>query len=85
MKPVTVYTTPFCGYCLAAKRLLAGKGIAFDEVDVAAEPSRRAEMMQRAQGRRTVPQVFIGGEPVGGFDEIYALDRDGRLERMLGD
>ena len=85
MKPVTIYTTPFCGYCLAAKRLLTGKGIAFDEVDVAAEPSRRAEMVQRAQGRRTVPQIFIGGEPVGGFDEIYALDRAGRLERMLGD
>ena len=85
MKPVTIYTTPYCGYCLAAKRLLTGKGVAFEEIDVAAEPSRRAEMVQRAEGRRTVPQVFIGGEPVGGFDEIYALDRDGRLERMLGD
>jgi glutaredoxin 3 len=83
MKPVTIYTTPFCGYCLAAKRLLTGKGIAFDEIDVAAEPLRRAEMVQRAQGRRTVPQIFIGAEPIGGFDEIYALDRAGRLDRML--
>jgi glutaredoxin 3 len=83
MKPVTIYTTPYCGYCLAAKRLLKGKGVAFDEIDVFAEPSRRAEMVQRARGRRTVPQVFIGEEPVGGFDDIYELDRAGKLDPML--
>ncbi len=85
MKSVTIYTTPFCGYCFAAKRLLTAKGIAFEEIDVSADPSRRAEMVQRAMGRRTVPQVFIGGEGVGGFDEINALDRAGKLDAMLGD
>ena len=83
MKPVTLYTTPFCGYCLAAKRLLGGKGIAFEEIDLAREPTRRAEMVQRALGRRTVPQIFIGESHVGGFDEIYALDRAGKLDPML--
>jgi glutaredoxin 3 len=83
MKSVTLYTTPFCGYCLAAKRLLGGKGVAFAEIDVAAQPSRRAEMVQRAMGRRSVPQIFIGDEHVGGFDEIYALDRAGKLDPLL--
>lgn len=85
MKPVTIYTTPSCGYCFAAKRLLRGKGIAFEEIDVSADPRRRAEMMQRASGRRTVPQIFIGGEGVGGFDDIAALDRAGKLDPMLAD
>jgi glutaredoxin 3 len=85
MKSVTVYTTPFCGYCVAVKRLLAGKGIAFTEIDLAAEPGRRAEMVQRALGRRTVPQIIIGDEPVGGFNEIHALDRAGKLDPMLAD
>jgi len=83
MKPVTLYTTPFCGYCHAAKRLLAGKGVAYVEIDVAAQPQLRAEMVQRANGRRTVPQVFIGEEHVGGFDDIAALDRAGKLDPML--
>jgi glutaredoxin 3 len=85
MKSVTIYTTPFCGYSLAAKRLLRDKGVAFEEIDVAAEPSRRAEMVQRALGRRTVPQIFVGEEHVGGFDEIYALERAGKLEPLLAD
>jgi glutaredoxin 3 len=85
MKPVTIYTTPFCGYCLAAKRLLRDKGIAFEEADIAREPARRAEMVQRAMGRRSVPQIFIGAFHVGGFDEIYALDRAGKLDPMLGE
>jgi len=80
---LTLYTTPYCGYCLAAKRLLGGKGIAFDEIDVAGAPERRAEMVQRAMGRRTVPQIFIGDTHVGGFDELYALDRAGKLDPML--
>ncbi len=85
MKPVALYTTPFCGYCLAAKRLLGGKGIAFEEIDLAREPTRRAEMVQRALGRRTVPQIFIGESHVGGFDEIYALERAGKLDLMLAE
>ena len=85
MKSVTIYTTPFCGYCFAAKRLLTAKGVAFEEIDVSADPARRGEMVQRAMGRRTVPQVFIGGEGVGGFEEIDALDRAGKLAAMLGD
>lgn len=83
MKPVTLYTTPFCGFCLAAKRLLSRKGIAFEEIDVAGVPERRIEMVQRSRGRRTVPQIFIGEEHVGGFDEVAALDRAGKLDPML--
>ena len=85
MKPVTIYTTPFCGYCLAARRVLREHGVAFDDIDLAAEPARRAEMVQRALGERTVPQIFIGDERVGGFDELYALDAAGKLAPMLVD
>ncbi len=83
MKPVTLYTTPFCGYCHAAKRLLRDKGVAFSEIDVAAEPGRRPEMIQRANGGRTTPQIFIGDLHVGGFDEMAALDRAGKLDPLL--
>lgn len=83
MQPVTIYTTPFCGYCMAAKRLLTTKGVAFAEIDVAADPSRRAEMVQRAKGGRTVPQIFVGETHVGGFDDMSALDRAGRLDPLL--
>ena len=83
MKPVLIYTTPFCGYCLAAKRLLAQKGVAYTEIDVAAEPERRAEMVQRAKGGRTVPQIFVGDAHIGGFDDMYALDRAGKLDPLL--
>jgi glutaredoxin 3 len=83
MSPVTVYTTPFCGYCLAAKRLLDQKGVAFTEIDVAGDPERRAEMVQRAMGRRTVPQVFVGERHVGGFAELRALDGAGQLDPLL--
>ena len=84
MKPVTLYTTPFCGYCLAARRLLADKGIAFEEIDVAAEPERRAEMVQRATGGRgRCRRSSSAATHVGGFDEIYALDRAGRLDPLL--
>jgi glutaredoxin 3 len=83
MPPVTIYTTPFCGYCLAAKRLLAAKGVAFDEIDVAGDASRRAEMIDRARGGRTVPQIFVGATHVGGYDEMSALDRAGRLDPLL--
>ena len=83
MVSVTLYTTPFCGYCHAAKRLLDRKGIAFTEIDVSAAPDRRAEMVQRSQGGRTVPQIFIGETHIGGFDEMNALDRAGKLDPLL--
>ena len=83
MRPVEIYTSPYCGYCLRAKRLLAQKGVAFAETDVSGDMALRAEMIQRAGGRRTVPQIFIGGTHIGGCDELYALDRAGRLDPML--
>lgn len=83
MKPVEIYTTPLCGFCHAAKSLLRRKGVAFAETDVSRDPALRAEMMQRAGGRRTVPQIFVGGTHVGGCDELYALDQAGRLDPML--
>ena len=83
MPTVEIYTTPSCGYCLAAKRLLAGKGIAYTETDVSADPALRQTMMQRANGRRTVPQIFIGDVHVGGFDDLSALDRAGGLDPLL--
>lgn len=85
MKNVELYTTPICGYCAAAKRLLAAKGVSFSEVDVMRDPSRRAEMTQRAKGRRTVPQIFIGDLHVGGFDDMNALERAGKLDAFLAD
>ncbi|MEM8787884.1 MAG: glutaredoxin 3 [Pseudomonadota bacterium] len=85
MKPVELYTTPICGYCAAAKRLLAQKGVSFSEIDVMADPGRRSEMMQRANGRHTVPQIFVGETHVGGFDDISALERAGKLDALLAD
>ncbi|MDP2085148.1 MAG: glutaredoxin 3 [Gemmobacter sp.] len=85
MKPVEIYTTPSCGYCHAAKRLLTQKGVPFAETDVSRDPSLRAAMVQRAGGRRTVPQIFIGGTPVGGCDDLFALDSAGRLDALLAD
>ncbi|MHA6265562.1 glutaredoxin 3 [uncultured Aliiroseovarius sp.] len=83
MKPVTIYTTQLCGFCHAAKRLLTSKDIAFDEIDVAMNPDKRQEMMSRAHGRHTVPQIFIGDTHVGGCDELYALEREGKLDPLL--
>jgi glutaredoxin 3 len=85
MKPVTIYTTPICGYCRAAKHLLASKGVAYEEIDVMADPARRDEMTKRANGRRTVPQVFVGETHVGGFDDLSTLERQGRLGPLLAD
>lgn len=84
MKPVEIYTSPLCGYCHAAKRLLTQKGVQFDEVDVFANPDRKPEMIQRANGGRTVPQIFVGETHVGGCDDLYALERDGKLDALLG-
>lgn len=83
MKPVEIYTTPICGFCVAAKRLLSQKGISFSEIDVMRDPARRAEMTQRSNGGRTVPQIFIDGTPIGGCDELYALERSGKLDPLL--
>ncbi|MDM8166022.1 glutaredoxin 3 [Roseovarius sp.] len=83
MKPVEIYTSPLCGFCHAAKRLLTEKGISFSEIDVLANPSRKAEMIDRANGGRTVPQIFVGDTHVGGCDELYALERAGKLDPLL--
>ncbi|MFW8633862.1 glutaredoxin 3 [Cribrihabitans pelagius] len=83
MKPVEIYTSPLCGFCHAAKRLLDKKGVAFSEINVLQEPERKAEMIQRANGGRTVPQIFIGGTHVGGCDDLYALEQDGKLDPLL--
>ncbi|MBM1632981.1 glutaredoxin 3 [Sulfitobacter mediterraneus] len=83
MKTVEIYTSPLCGFCHAAKRLLNSKGVSFAEVDVLANPDRKAEMIQRANGGRTVPQIFIGGDHVGGSDDLHALERAGKLDALL--
>ena len=80
---IVVYSTPFCGYCGAAKRLLAGKGVEVTEIDVMFDPEQRAMMMEKSGGRRTVPQIFIDGRHVGGFDDLSALDASGELDRLL--
>lgn len=85
MRPVEIYTTPFCPYCHAAKRLLQKKGVTYSEIDVSQDPELRAKMTQRANGRRTVPQIFIGGQHVGGSDDLHALDHAGKLDPMLAD
>lgn len=83
MPRIEIYTTPWCSYCLAAKRLLEAKGAAYAETDVSRDPAMRSEMMQRASGRRTVPQIFIGERHVGGADDLHALDRAGKLDLLL--
>lgn len=83
MQPVTIYSSPFCGFCHAAKRLLNEKGVAYDEIDVIQAPERRQEMMERAHGRHTVPQIFIGATHVGGCDDLYDLERAGKLDPLL--
>ena len=83
MAHVEIYTSPTCGYCHAAKRLLAQKGVSYSEVDVVRHPERRPEMMTRAGGRRTVPQIFIDGQHVGGCDDLYDLDAAGKLDSLL--
>ncbi len=84
MKPVLVYSTRICPYCMMAKRLLSQKGVAYEDVMIDSDPVRRDEMMQRSR-RRTVPQIFIGDTHVGGFDELAALERAGQLDPLLQD
>jgi len=84
MAKVVVYTTAFCGYCARAKALLESKGVAFEEIDVTFSPEKRAEMKARANGRSTVPQIWINGQHIGGSDDLLALDAAGELDPMLG-
>jgi len=83
MSKVEIYTSPLCGFCHAAKRLLNAKEISFTEIDLASEPGRRSEMMDRAGGRHTVPQIFIGKTHVGGCDDLFALEHAGKLDPLL--
>lgn len=82
-KQVEIYTTPWCPYCLRAKHLLEKKGVDYTEIDVSFDGTKRAEMQERADGRGTVPQIFIGGTGIGGCDELHALERAGELDSML--
>ena len=82
MSKVQIYTTNWCPYCHAAKSVLDEKGVAYDEID-ATDPTVRMDMVQRAHGRRTVPQIFIGDHHVGGYDDIAALERRGQLDPLL--
>jgi len=83
MPLVEIYTTRYCPYCSAAKALLKRKGVVYSEIDVSRDWERRDEMVRRAKGRMTVPQIFIGTVHVGGSDELHALERDGKLDPLL--
>ncbi|MDX2201679.1 MAG: glutaredoxin 3 [Hyphomicrobiaceae bacterium] len=83
MPKVTIYTTPFCPYCVMAKRLLTGKQVAFEEIDVSGSRQQRAALQAKAGGSSTVPQIWIGEHHVGGCDDLYALDRAGELDKLL--
>ncbi len=83
MSGVVMYSSMFCPYCSMAKRLLESKGIAYEEISVDLENALRAEMMARANGRHTVPQIFVGEHHVGGFDDLYALEQAGQLDPLL--
>lgn len=82
-KPVTIYTTPICPYCIRAKALLNKKEVEFIEIDVSASPELRAEMTEKAGGLSTVPQIFIGEQHVGGCDELHLLEAQGKLDELL--
>lgn len=83
MPRVEIYTKFLCPYCTRAKRLLDDKNVKYEEYDIGADSERRAEMMQRANGRHTVPQIFIDDRHVGGSDDLAAMDRDGQLDPLL--
>jgi glutaredoxin 3 len=84
MAEVELYTTMYCPYCTRARALLQQKKVAFVDIDIAEQPGRRDEMIRRAGGRTSVPQIFIDGEHIGGCDELVALDRAGKLDAKLG-
>ena len=83
MAKITIYTTMFCPYCVRAKRLLDAKGASYEEIDVSFDPGKRAEMREKAGGRNSVPQIWIGEAHVGGSDDLYALESAGKLDGML--
>jgi glutaredoxin 3 len=83
MNRVEIYTTRYCPYCHAAKRLLTHKGVELIEIDVSGDPSGRSKMVTRANGRMTVPQIFVGSVHVGGYDDLSALERAGKLDPLL--
>lgn len=83
MPDVEIYTTMFCPFCVRAKKLLDGKNVPYTEIDVTMSSSKRAEMQERADGRHTVPQIFIGGVGIGGSDDLAALEASGKLDEML--
>jgi len=84
MAKVEIYSTMWCGYCARARALLQRKGVAFEDIDIEADSDKRAEMVKRAGGRSTVPQIFIDGRHVGGSDDLAALERAGKLDALLG-
>lgn len=83
MAQVEIYTSMFCGFCFRAKGLLKRKGVAYEEIDVTMGPRKRAEMIDRAGGKTSVPQIFIDGQHIGGCDELHALESAGKLDPML--
>jgi glutaredoxin 3 len=84
MPKIEIYTQPFCGYCYRAKKLLDDKGVEYEEIDVMEQPNRRGEMVERAGGRTSTPQIFVDGQALGGSDDIAALNRKGELDGLLG-
>jgi glutaredoxin 3 len=84
MARVEIYSTMFCGYCARAKSLLDKKGVDYVEIDIIEDSAKRDEMVERSAGRQTVPQIFIDGEHIGGSDDLYALERAGKLDAKLG-
>ncbi len=83
MTQVTIYTKPYCPYCIRAVSLLEEKGAAFTEIEAAFDPDKRQEMMTRSGGRATFPQIFIGEDHIGGCDDMLALEQDGKLDALL--
>ena len=85
MARIEIYTSPFCGFCYSAKNLLGKKNADFEELDVMMHPTRKREMVARAGGRTSVPQIFFGDRHIGGSDDLYALEREGKLDALLQD
>ena len=83
MVKVVVYSKDYCPYCVKAKNLLTKKGVAFEEIDITNDLKKQEEMLAKAEGRRTVPQIFINDKSIGGYDDLHALDVDGKLDPLL--
>lgn len=82
-KPIEIYTTTYCPYCVRAKQLLDKKGAAYQEIDVTGDEAARMALVEKSGGRKTVPQIFIHGQHIGGCDDLYALDKEGKLDGLL--